>query len=280
MPDNPQLGSYDRRAYTSTLDLLKRHGVNTVCMEANCPNRYECFAERTATFMVLGDTCTRQCGYCGVKKGIPDGIDIEEPMRIADAVKELGLSYAVLTSVTRDDLRDHGARVIANTVREIRSVNPGCKVEVLIPDLNASWSSLQEILAANPDVINHNIEVIAELFAFLRPLGNYRKSLHLLTKAKQLSPGTLTKSGFMVGFGETGQQIRETMQDIRDSRVDILTIGQYLRPGRQQVEVRKFYSDEEFDEFRRIGMEMGFRHVESGPLVRSSYRADKYVEID
>jgi lipoic acid synthetase len=280
MPDRPQLKPFDRAAYQDTLRLLEKHHLNTVCMEANCPNRYECFANKTATFMVLGDTCTRNCGYCWVKKGQPGPVDDEEPLRIADAVKELGLDYAVLTCVTRDDLEDHGAKVFANTVREIRAMNPGCKVELLVSDLGGKGTALQTILDAKPEVMNHNIEVVAELFAFMRPMGSYKRSIELLKHVKEFSPKTVTKSGLMVGLGETREQIIDTMRDLREAGCDILTIGQYLRPGKGQVEVRKSYSDKEFQELKETGMGMGFAHIEAGPLVRSSYRADSYVALD
>jgi lipoic acid synthetase len=258
--------------YFELVNLLKKNSLHTVCQEAYCPNIGECFSKKTATFMILGNVCTRDCAYCSVKHGVPSGLDEGEPERIARAVGELGLHYVVITSVTRDDLCDGGASVFAGTIQAIREAHPDCKIEVLIPDFRGDKRALQKVLDARPDVLNHNIEVVKRLFPIARTQGSYERSLNLLKSAKKCS---VTKSGFMVGLGETKDEVIETMQDLC-SVTDILTIGQYLQPSREHMDVIKYYTPGEFKEFKEIGLKMGFNHVEAGPLVRSSYHAQDY----
>jgi len=252
--------------------LLKRHRLHTVCQEAHCPNIADCFNRKTATFMILGDICTRDCQYCDIRHGQPGGVDLGEPARVARAVGELGLHYVVITSVTRDDLEDGGASMFARTIGEIRRLNPDCRVEVLIPDFEGDNGALQKVLDARPDVLNHNIEVVRRLFPHMRAQGDYERSLSVLKHAKECS---VTKSGFMVGLGETRDEIIKTMKDLR-SVTDILTIGQYLRPSDAHARVIRYYTPKEFEGLKQTGLDMGFKHVESGPLVRSSYHAKDY----
>lgn len=258
--------------YFDLARLIKKNNLHTVCQEANCPNIAECFGKKTATFMVLGSVCTRGCKYCNVSKGNPGAVDPGEPKKVAEAVKKLGLSYAVITSVTRDDLKDGGAFAFAETIGEIRKKSPGCRVEVLIPDFAGNKKALDVVLGAKPDVLNHNIEVVKRLFQTARPQGDYERSLNMLRDAKKCS---VTKSGFMVGLGETKEEINETMRDLCEI-ADILTIGQYLQPTKEHIPVAKYYTPDEFKGFKELAMKMGFRHVESGPLVRSSYHAGEY----
>ena len=261
--------------YLRMKSLLRNAKLHTICEEAKCPNIAECFGSRTAVFLILGDVCTRNCRYCNVKYGEPSSLNLNEPMDVAESVKELGLKYVVITSVTRDDLEDGGANVFYKTIKEIKKLNKNCKVEVLIPDFKGKIGSLNKIINAKPDVINHNIEVVQELFPEIRPQGNYETSLEILTNIKKIKKGVKTKSGFMVGFGETNEQILKTMSDLRKANVDFLTIGQYLQPSRDHVEIKRYYTPEEFKEFKKLALNMGFKHVESGPLVRSSYHAEK-----
>lgn len=264
--------------YEKTLEILKENSLTTVCQEAKCPNIYDCFSRGTATFMILGDTCTRNCLYCSVKSGKPNPVDEEEPKRVAQAVKTLDLNYTVITCVTRDDLEDGGAGIFAGTVEEIHKIIPECKVELLISDLKGNWGGLKKIVDAKPNVINHNIEVVRELFPKVRPQGSYQRSLELLKKVKEFNLDMITKSGMMVGLGETKIQIIQTIGDLVEVNCNIVTIGQYLQPSPQQVPVRKFYRPEEFDELKEIGEYLGLSYVESGPLVRSSYKADECYE--
>jgi lipoyl synthase len=258
----------------STLRSAKLH---TICEEAKCPNIAECFGCGTAVFLILGDTCTRNCRYCNVKHGTPLPLNPNEPKDVADSVKKLGLKYAVITSVTRDDLKDGGASVFYEAVKEIKKLSNNCRVEVLIPDFAGDREALQTVIDAKPDVINHNIEVVEKLFPEIRPQGNYKTSLELLKNIKKINKNMTTKSGFMIGFGENKEQIIKTMQDLRKVSVDFLTIGQYLQPTREHFEIKKYYTPEEFNEFKKIAMNLGFVHVESGPLVRSSYHAEKAI---
>ena len=262
--------------YSKIFGMLRSSKLHTVCEEARCPNLGECWKAGTATFMILGNVCTRSCGYCNVKTGIPGGLDSDEPRKVAEAVKEMGLRYAVVTSVTRDDLEDGGAGIFAETVRQIRKVNPDCKVEVLIPDFGGE--ALEKVVRAKPDVLNHNIEVVRRLFPAARPRGNYDRSLNLLETVKRIDPNILTKSGLIIGLGETGKEILETMRDLRGVKCDLLTIGQYLQPTRKHLPVKKYYHPREFRKFKGKGESMGFKHVESGPLVRSSYMAEKCLK--
>jgi lipoic acid synthetase len=257
--------------------MLRSAKLHTICEEAKCPNMAECFGCGTAVFLILGDTCTRNCRYCNVKHGTPLPLNPNEPKDVADSIKKLGLKYAVITSVTRDDLKDGGASVFYETVNEIKKLNNGCKVEVLIPDFKGDEGALQTVTRSKPDVINHNIEIVEKLFPEIRPQGNYNTSLNVLKNIKKINKNMTTKSGFMIGFGENKEQIIKTMQDLRKVSVDFLTIGQYLQPTRGHFDIKKYYTPEEFNEFKKIAMDLGFVHVESGPLVRSSYHAEKAI---
>lgn len=250
------------------MDTLTLH---TICEEAHCPNIWECWNARTATFLILGDICTRRCHYCAVTTGRPQSLDFEEPRRVAEAVRALALRHAVITSVNRDELEDGGASVFAATIREIRRSNPACKVEVLIPDFRGQEAALATVAAEMPDILNHNIETVRRLFPSIRPQGKYRRSIELLDRAKKM--GMRTKSGLIVGMGETMDEVREVMQDLRSVGCEILTIGQYLQPSPQHRPVARFYHPDEFAALKAEGLAMGFTHVESGPLVRSSYHA-------
>lgn len=247
--------------------------LHTVCEEARCPNVWECWNNRTATFLILGDRCTRRCHYCAVETGRPFPVDPEEPARVARAVQALELRHAVITSVNRDELPDGGAAVFAATIREIRRQVPGCTVEVLIPDFEGNSEALATVVGERPDILNHNIETVPRLFPVVRPQGKYARSLALLRQAKDRD--ATTKSGLIVGMGETREEVLEVMRDLRAVSCDILTIGQYLQPTPRHVPVARFYRPEEFDAFKGVGLALGFRHVEAGPLVRSSYHAEQ-----
>jgi lipoic acid synthetase len=248
-------------------------GLHTICEEAHCPNIYECWENRTATFLILGRVCTRACRFCAVETGRPTSLDREEPQRVAAAVKQLRLRHVVITSVARDDLADGGACVFADTIRAIHSEVPDCAIEVLIPDLQGSEDGLAEIVAAAPDILNHNLETVARLQRRVRAKAQYERSLWVLRRSKELNPQLRTKSGLMLGVGERTEEVVQTMTDLLANQVDIVTIGQYLRPSLLHLPVERFVSPEEFEELKRIGRELGFKHVESGPLVRSSYHA-------
>jgi len=258
--------------YGEVMKFVRGFQLHTVCQSARCPNVGECWERGTATFMILGDICTRACGFCAVRTGNPEPLDCNEPQRVADAVKLLGLKYAVVTSVTRDDLPDGGASLFAATIREIRERIPECEVEVLIPDFEGNEKALRLVCDAAPDVLNHNIETVYRLYPSVRPQARYWRSLQLLSRATSL--GIRTKSGFMVGLGETREEVIRTMRDLREVGCELLTIGQYLQPTPACLPVVEFVSPEIFAEYRTLGLELGFRHVESGPLVRSSYHAD------
>ena len=262
--------------YTEVKRLLNSSRLNTVCKEANCPNVGECFNQKTATFLILGDVCTRGCRFCNVTKGTTKPVDYEEPDRVAVAANQMGLRHIVVTSVTRDDLKDGGAAIYANTISMIRKHNPESTVEVLIPDFQGSIESLDIVIRETPDVINHNIETVPRLYKLVRPGAIYEQSLYLLKHVKMTSPDILTKSGLMVGIGEEFEEIVDVMKDLRKAGCEILTIGQYLRPGKRHLPVQRYYHPDEFVEFGKIGKELGFAHVESGPLVRSSYHASAY----
>jgi lipoic acid synthetase len=260
--------------FTQVRNILANRNLRTICREARCPNICECFGEGTATFLILGDVCTRNCRYCHVRHGLPKPPDPDEPGRLAEAVHALGLKYAVMTSVTRDDLPDGGASHFAACVTELRRLCPDCAVEVLVPDFQGSREALEQILAVAPRVINHNLEVAPSLFSALRPQGNYHISLELLKRAHAKAGGQIiSKSGFMVGFGEKRSDIQQLLEDLAAVRCERLTIGQYQQPTRAHWPVVKYYHPDEFQELRETACAMGFRHVESGPLVRSSYRA-------
>ena len=272
--------------YTQVRSLIKTTRLHTICEEAKCPNLAECWSHGTATFLILGDTCTRWCGYCNVKTGKPYELDLEEPKKVGDAVKKLNLRYVVITSVTRDDLDDGGAFIYAETISEIKKLSPNCSVELLVPDFKIrsgkilregylNFDALKTVIDAKPEVLAHNIEAVRRVFSRVRPGGNYDVSLELLKTIKKINPDMKTKSSIILGFDETLDEIKETMQDLRNNDVDFLTLGQYLQPSMIHVKIVKYYKPEEFEELRKIGMGMGFKHVEAGPLVRSSYRADK-----
>jgi lipoic acid synthetase len=253
--------------------ILDETGLHTVCEEARCPNLGECFAHGTATFLILGNICTRNCGFCAVDHGLPVLSDETEPQRVAKAVEMMGLQYVVITSVTRDDLPDGGASHFAKTIQAIRSMGQSIKIEVLIPDFKGDPSSLKMVLEKAPDVLNHNIETVSRLYPAVRPQADYERSIELLKRAKTIAPDILTKSGFMLGLGERREEILELLQDLRNAKCDFLTIGQYLQPRQDRLPVVRFIPPEEFEEYRTIGEEMGFKAVASGPFVRSSYHA-------
>jgi lipoyl synthase len=259
--------------------LARSLGLHTVCESAQCPNIGECWNHGTATFMLLGDVCTRRCGFCAVPKGKPSAIDWEEPHRVAQAVAALALKHAVVTSVNRDDDNLGGARIFAATIREIRKLSPDCRVEVLIPDFQGIDEALQVVLDAAPDVLNHNTETVPRLYRVARSGARYERTLRLLENAKKFSPGMVTKSGLMVGLGETIAELVEAFRDLGSRGVDILTIGQYLRPSRDHLPIARFYTLEEFQLLKQAALQYGFRHVESGPLVRSSYHAHEQAGV-
>lgn len=258
--------------------IMRNLDLHTVCEEARCPNIYECWSHRTATFMILGDICTRACGFCAVTNGRPEGLDTEEPARVADAVVKMGLKHVVVTSVARDDLPDGGASIFAATIRAIRAAHPLCGVEVLIPDFQGDWDALKLVMDAEPDVLNHNIETVRRLSDRVRSRAKYERSLELLQRAKEMKPHINTKSSIMVGLGETTTEILEAMDDLRAHQVDILTVGQYLRPSMKHLSMERYYTPEEFVMLKDEGVARGFSHVESGPMVRSSYHAHEQSE--
>ena len=258
--------------------MLRASALHTVCEEARCPNIGECFQAGTATFMILGDVCSRACRFCAVRSGGPVGLDSEEPLRVAELVHRLGLRHAVITSVTRDDLPDGGAAVFADTIRQIRRLSPTTSVEVLVPDFQGSQQALATLMAARPDILNHNLETVRRLYPRVRPKAVYERSLELLAGAKSLEPTIPTKSGLMVGLGETGQELLQAMVDLAAAGCGILTIGQYLQPSAKQLPVARYYRPQEFRELAEEGQRLGFRHVEAGPLVRSSYHAEGQIQ--
>ncbi len=261
--------------YSWLYEMMRSKRLHTVCEEALCPNIAECWNAGTATFMILGDTCTRSCGFCAIKTGKPLELDPQEPRHVAEAVQAMGVRHAVVTSVNRDELPDGGAAMFAQTIREIRQLNPGVTVEVLIPDFQGKKSSLQIVIDARPDILNHNIETVPRLYKMVRPQARYHWSLFVLEESKR--QGLRTKTGLMLGLGETPQEVLDVMQDLRDIGVDILTLGQYLQPTKNHLPIDRYVSPEEFQWYRTVGLEMGFQYVESGPLVRSSYHAAEQV---
>jgi len=264
--------------YAQVRRLMSDLELNTVCEEAHCPNIGECWEHRAATFMVLGDVCTRNCAYCAVAHGTPKPYDPEEPNRLAEAVEKLGLQHVVITSVDRDDLPNGGAEIFAGCVREIRRRLPETSIELLIPDFKGSERALQIVVESAPDILNHNLETVSRLYKLARPGGRYDRALELLRRAKRIAPDRKTKSGLMVGLGEEWDELLRAMRDLAVENVDILTIGQYLRPSADHLPVTRYYTPDEFAALREAGREMGFRHVESGPLVRSSYHAWEQAE--
>jgi lipoic acid synthetase len=253
--------------------LLREHNLHSVCEEAGCPNIGECFNGGEATFIILGDVCTRSCGFCSVTSGKPQGLDLMEPLRLARTVDILGLDYAVVTSVNRDDLPDGGAEVWAACIRAIRHLRPECQVEILTPDFEGNWDALRTVVEAKPVVYNHNLETVPRLYRHVRPKARYDRSLELLSRIKQIDPAMTTKSGIMVGLGETLDEVAATMTDLREHDVDLLTVGQYLQPDAKHLPVVRFWHPDEYAEIRAIGRRLGFAHVEAGPFVRSSYHA-------
>ncbi|MDE2179544.1 MAG: lipoyl synthase [candidate division NC10 bacterium] len=258
--------------------LLRERQLHTICEEALCPNIGECWQQLTATFLILGEICTRNCGFCAATHGRPTELDLAEPERVAKAVCELGLAHAVITSVNRDDLADGGARIFAAVIHRIRELSPECRVEVLVPDFRGSEAAMRTVVDAAPTILSHNVETVLRLYQEVRPGSGYERSLELLAGARRMAPELVTKSGVIVGFGETWQELLRTMADLREVDCDILTLGQYLRPSHAHLPIRKYYTPEEFGELKVIGEGMGFKHVESGPLVRSSYHARGQAE--
>lgn len=261
--------------YSDVLKLVKENHLHTVCEEARCPNIAECWNHRTATFMILGDICTRSCGFCAVKTGMPTHLDAEEPQRVANAVKKLGLKHCVITSVNRDELYDGGAAIFSETVRLINELVPDCTVEILIPDFKGEEHAFEIIMQNPPHILNHNVETVPRLYPIVRPQAKYKRSLELIRWFKER--GLKTKSGLMVGIGETNEEVIEVMEDLFNHGCDIVTIGQYLQPTREHLPVQRFVSLEEFEYFRNEGLKIGLKIVESSPLVRSSYHADKHA---
>jgi len=259
--------------YEELKTLMRSKALHTVCEEARCPNMGECWAHRTATFMILGSVCSRSCGFCAVATGRPQTLDWEEPRRVAEAVTQMGLRHVVVTSVNRDELHDGGASLFAATIRWIRRLNPQTTIEVLTPDFKGNRDALKIVIDAKPSIFNHNVETIERLYRRVRPQAIYQRSLDVLAAAKEIRPETRTKSGFMLGLGEEREEIIQLLRDLRAHNVDIITIGQYLRPSFDHLPIERYVTPAEFKEYGQIGKEMGFRHVESGPLVRSSYHA-------
>lgn len=265
--------------YLQLKGLVSDLRLHTVCESARCPNIGDCWERKSATFMILGDICTRACGFCAIKTGRPVGLDREEPDRVAEAIAHLGLRFAVITSVNRDELPDGGAEIFAATIRAVRRRSPGTGIEVLIPDFEGNWDALGQVMEARPDILNHNIESIERLYRTVRPQAKYRRSIELLRRAKQMDASVVTKSGMMLGVGEELDETRDSMRHLREAGCDVLTLGQYLRPSAKHIPVIRYVSPEEFAQLKQDGLGMGFRHVESGPLVRSSYHADEQVPV-
>ena len=261
-------------------NLMREENLHTVCEEAHCPNIGECWGAGTATFMVLGDVCTRACSFCAVKTGRPTWMDADEPRRVAESIAKMNLVHAVITSVDRDDLPDGGAGIFAETIRQTRALSPQTSIEVLTPDFQGNWDALATVMAAQPEILNHNVETVGRLYRTVRPKARLSQSLELLRRARALDPGTQTKTGFMVGLGESWAELLELMAQIREAEVEILTIGQYLRPSSKHHELLRYYHPDEFEALRVEALGLGFRWVESGPLVRSSYHAERQVDRD
>jgi len=265
--------------YQRLQDLMRAKSLHTVCEEAMCPNLGECWGAGTATFLMLGDICTRSCGFCDIKRGQPSPLDWSEPERVAQAVKAMDLKHAVITSVNRDERRDGGAPIFAMLIRRIRQLHPGCSIEVLIPDFKGNLEALRIVMDARPEILNHNVETVPRLFKMVQPQDRYEWAGATLTNAKLLDPEVLTKSGIMLGLGETMDEVRAVMSDQRSWGVDILTVGQYLQPSKKHLPIERYYTLEEFEEIKEFGLSIGFKWVESGPLVRSSYHAAQQVRL-
>lgn len=270
--------SYNRESVEEIAEIMRQLHLNTVCKEANCPNLGECYKKHTATFMILGSQCTRNCRFCNIACGKPEPVDPEEPENVAKAVAQLKLRHAVITCVTRDDLPDGGAAQFARTIQAIRATSPGTTVEVLISDMKGDRASLDTVMDARPDVLNHNVETVEALYAAVRPQAKYERSLDVLRYCKSVRPEGLTKTGFMVGLGETDDQIDRLMDDVLETGCDILTIGQYLQPSPAHAPLKRYVTPEQFDAYRDLALSKGFRHVASAPLARSSYRAQEALE--
>ncbi len=273
-PDWLKVRAPSGETYHTLKRLMRSKSLHTICEEANCPNIAECWGRGTATFLIMGDVCTRSCGFCDVKTGMPASLDWAEPQRVAQAVVDMNLQHVVITSVNRDERKDGGAPIFALCIRRIRMLKPDCTIEVLIPDFKANSAALEIVMREEPDILNHNVETVKRIFKAVQPQDNYDWALATLRNAKMLNPGAVTKTGIMVGLGERPDEILDTMRDLREVDVDILTLGQYLQPSKNHLPIDRYYTPDEFAEFRRAGLEMGFKWVESGPLVRSSYRAE------
>ncbi len=276
-PDWIKVRAPHGESYDFLKELMRSKKLHTVCEEAMCPNIGECWGSGTATFLIMGDTCTRSCGFCDIKTGRPAPLDWEEPERVAQAVRQMNLRHVVITSVNRDERKDGGAPIFALLIQRIREVQPGCSIEVLIPDFKGSEAALKIVMDTRPEILNHNVETVPRLFRKVQPQDRYEWAMATLGNAKRMEPDVLTKSGIMVGLGETFDEVVEVMRDLVNLKVDILTIGQYLQPSKKHLPIERYYTPDEFAEFKRIGLEMGFRWVESGPLVRSSYHAEQQV---
>jgi lipoic acid synthetase len=277
IPEWIKVRVHEGEDYRHLKQLVRSRSLHTVCEEAHCPNIYDCWNRRTATFMILGAVCTRACRFCAVTSGRPTELDIGEPLRVAESVAELGLRHAVITSVDRDDLLDGGAEIFARTIRAIRRRSPETSIEVLTPDFQGDREAIGTVVAAGPDIFNHNTETVPRLYARIRPKAVYANSLALLRHVKELAPGMVTKSGVMVGLGETRAELLDVFRNMREHAIDVLTVGQYLRPSKKHAEVVRYYRPEEFRELKQAALAMGFAHVEAGPLVRSSYHADEQI---
>ena len=267
--------NYNTEAVDEVSGLMANLKLNTVCKEANCPNLGECYKKHTATFMILGSICTRHCRFCNVSKGCVETVDLKEPQHLAEAVKKLGLKHVVITSVTRDDLEDGGAEQFARAIQAVRELNPSATVEVLIPDLKGIDANLDIVIQANPEVINHNVETVKSLYSKVRPEADYERSMYVLRYVKDKAPHIYTKTGIMVGLGETNEQVYEVMDDSLKAGCDIFTIGQYLRPSKLHIEMKEYIKPEKFAEYKRVGENKGFKYVASSPLARSSYKAEE-----
>src|SRR4051794_19927037 len=277
-PDWLKIKLNTNEQYTGIKKMIREEKLHTVCEEAKCPNIHECWAERrTATFMILGSLCTRACRFCAVQTGLPTELDLQEPERVAESVEKMSLKHVVITAVARDDLKDGGSAVFAETVRAIRRKNPFTSIEVLPSDMGGEYENIKTLMDAKPDILNHNIETVRRLSDRVRARAKYNRSLELLLRAKEMYPEIPTKSSLMIGLGETKEEIVETMDDLRANKVDIMTIGQYLQPTKHHLKVQKYWSPQEFEELKTIAMSKGFSHCEAGPLVRSSYHADEQV---
>jgi len=277
IPEWIKVRAHQGENYRQLKRLVKERRLHTVCEEAQCPNIFDCWERRSATFMILGDVCTRACRFCAVTSGRPTELDIGEPLRVAESVAELGLRHAVITSVDRDDLRDGGAEIFARTIRAIRRRSPGTSIEVLTPDFQGDREAIRTVARARPDIFNHNTETVPRLYARIRPRAIFERSLDLLGAVKEVEPGTITKSGLMVGLGEEREELLDVFRAMRARSIDVLTVGQYLRPSKKHAEVVRYYHPDEFAELKQEALAMGFEHVEAGALVRSSYHADEQI---